>query len=256
MSRKERVHVRVDTNILRCDLFGSLPQYPSQTDFSGTPILLSPEEIHLLYKKGVLRLVDGNAAQNKPSRTDVESFISGRNEDFERQQQQMLGFKKEKAQLFSQSNSKKRKVESDEQSIVDTKYLDEIKGNEHILIQSEPKIDNIDVAPVTWTYPSTEEERHRYMVFEDLWNKGLYLTKGSKFGGDFLAYLGDPLQFHAHYVIIVKFPHEEITPLDLISYGRLGVTVKKTPVLASIFGSDQIGNPIVSYYSIDWQGVT
>lgn len=27
-------------------------------------------------------------------------------------------------------------------------------------------------------------------VFEDLWNKGFYITKGQKFGGDFLVYLG------------------------------------------------------------------
>ena len=27
-------------------------------------------------------------------------------------------------------------------------------------------------------------------IFEDLWNKGFYITDGSKFGGDFLAYPG------------------------------------------------------------------
>jgi len=57
-------------------------------------------------------------------------------------------------------------------------------------------------------------------------------------------------------VIIVKYCFEELTPLDVISYGRLGVTVKKTPVLASVFKSNSSEKSIVSYFSIDWQGVT
>ena len=30
----------------------------------------------------------------------------------------------------------------------------------------------------------------KFKIFEDLWNKGFYITDGSKFGGDFLAYPG------------------------------------------------------------------
>jgi len=57
-------------------------------------------------------------------------------------------------------------------------------------------------------------------------------------------------------VIIVK-PFEDIlSPLDLISYGRLGVTVKKTPVLASVELKNSLSKPVIHYFSIDWQGVT
>lgn len=73
---------------------------------------------------------------------------------------------------------------------------------------------------------------------------------------------GDPLQYHAHYVIIAKQYDAVVFPLDIISYGRLGVTVKKTAVLATVqtsstsdTNSNQTPNKIL-YFSIDWQGVT
>lgn len=41
-----------------------------------------------------------------------------------------------------------------------------------------------------WTYPKTHEETLRYKVFCALWEKGYYITSGSKFGGDYLMYPG------------------------------------------------------------------
>lgn len=52
------------------------------------------------------------------------------------------------------------------------------------------------------------------------------------------------------FILVVPF-EQRITPLDIISYGRLAVTVKKSPVLVTIDNSD-----IVRYTTIDWQGVT
>lgn len=31
----------------------------------------------------------------------------------------------------------------------------------------------------------------KYLVFEDLWKKGFYITPGQKFGADFLVYSGN-----------------------------------------------------------------
>lgn len=42
-----------------------------------------------------------------------------------------------------------------------------------------------------------ELERVRYAAFRDLWRRGFFLTAGDKFGGDFLAYPGDPGAFRA-----------------------------------------------------------
>ena len=103
-----------------------------------------------------------------------------------------------------------------------------------------------------WTFPQTEHEKLRYAVFQDFWKRGFYLTPGSKFGGDFLAYPGDPIQYHAHCVIIVLPYTKFISPLDVISYGRLAVTVKKSPVLASVHPDTEE----VLYLCLDWQGVS
>ena len=40
---------------------------------------------------------------------------------------------------------------------------------------------------------------------------GFFVTSGDKFGGDFLAYPGDPLLFHAKFVVICHFPSKPPT---------------------------------------------
>jgi hypothetical protein len=39
-------------------------------------------------------------------------------------------------------------------------------------------------------FPETDDERNRAQVFYDLWKKGLFLSSGSKFGANYLAYPG------------------------------------------------------------------
>ncbi len=80
--------------------------------------------------------------------------------------------------------------------------------------------------------------------------QGYFLTSGAKFGGTFLAYPADPLRFHAHFIVIVKLADALLHPLDIVASGRLGVTVKKSTVIATVIGD------AVSYITVDWQGVT
>ncbi|KAJ3299201.1 tRNA-splicing endonuclease subunit [Borealophlyctis nickersoniae] len=42
-----------------------------------------------------------------------------------------------------------------------------------------------------WTWPRTQSEQLRYKVFRGLWERGYYITSGSKFGGDYLMYPGE-----------------------------------------------------------------
>jgi len=43
------------------------------------------------------------------------------------------------------------------------------------------------------------------LIFTDLTlNKSMYLTDGLKFGANFLAYEGDPLLYHAKYLVKVR----------------------------------------------------
>lgn len=95
----------------------------------------------------------------------------------------------------------------------------------------------------------SEQDRLRCRVFRDLWQRGWYLTSAAKFGGDFLVYPGDPLRFHSQYIAIVVPFQKPLSPLDIVSFGRLGTTVKKSALLCSCDASDRI-----VYYCIDWSG--
>lgn len=210
-------------------------------------MLLSPEEVYVLHKEDVLQLVDLQAVLQQYTKLEIEEFKTKREEDNSQQVKQMIEHRQLKTQMFTQNKKQKVEERTDKDII-------ELKGQELIAIPTIPLKDiNIDSFLLEWNETTwSKEDILKMRVFYDLWKKGFYLTNGSKFGGDFLAYPGDPLQFHAHYVVIVKSEEDKMLPFDLISYGRLGVTVKKTPVIAVIYS---VSNTI-KYISIDWQGVT
>ncbi|KYQ89373.1 hypothetical protein DLAC_11803 [Tieghemostelium lacteum] len=92
----------------------------------------------------------------------------------------------------------------------------------------------------------------KYQVYCDLWEKGYYISGGSKFGGTFLAYKGDPFLYHSTFIVLVKDHNDTFTSLDLITSTRLSVNVNKTFVLASL---DPLSKKI-QYISVTWKGVT
>ena len=69
-------------------------------------------------------------------------------------------------------------------------------------------------APVVWRHPTSGKERLKYATFKHFWSLGYFLTNGVKFGGDFLAYPGDPTRFHSFYVVRCLAGDEESTPND------------------------------------------
>ncbi|KAI7862644.1 tRNA intron endonuclease [Spinellus fusiger] len=105
-----------------------------------------------------------------------------------------------------------------------------------------------------WSYVYTPEERLRCAVYNYLWHKGLYITRGSKFGGDFLAYPGDPMRFHSHYIVEAIHRETPLTPIDIIYKGRLSTNVKKTYVLASITKEAEEAKETEEVFSFSWAG--
>jgi tRNA-splicing endonuclease subunit Sen34 len=75
----------------------------------------------------------------------------------------------------------------------------------------------------------------RYNALRYFWRSGFYLTSGTKFGGDFLVYPGDPSNFHSQFILVCV---EDKTSLDsfslkqLITYARMATSVKKTFLIA------------------------
>lgn len=105
--------------------------------------------------------------------------------------------------------------------------------------------------PAEWSHPESKQEQLRYHVYRDLWNQGFFLSNGSKFGGDFLVYPGDPSRYHSHYIVIC-IPHDKpMSALDIVRMGRLGSNVRKTVLMCS-----QDCNQRISYISLQWSGIS
>eukprot|EP01120_Amphizonella_sp_Union-15-10_P011901 TRINITY_DN5176_c0_g1_i1.p1 TRINITY_DN5176_c0_g1~~TRINITY_DN5176_c0_g1_i1.p1 ORF type:complete len:155 (+),score=33.39 TRINITY_DN5176_c0_g1_i1:425-889(+) len=94
--------------------------------------------------------------------------------------------------------------------------------------------------------------RLKFMVFSDLWNKGFYVLSGSKFGGDYVLYPGDPDKYHSQLIVfVVSWEKYLISVLDIVGKERLANSVGKATVLATV-------DPLegVKYLTFKWQGVT
>ena len=87
-----------------------------------------------------------------------------------------------------------------------------------------------------WRYPETKQEQVKSLTFKELRRRGFFLTSGDKFGADFLAYPGDPLLFHAKFVILC-LKNEEIRRMPdsgLVAKCRLGTAVNKVVLLSFV----------------------
>jgi tRNA splicing endonuclease len=94
-------------------------------------------------------------------------------------------------------------------------------------------------------YPVEDEAKYR--VFKCLWHKGLFITNGDSFGGDFLTYPSDPNLFHASQIIHIVDRDQMFDHHYLSSCSRLSVTVKKKCVFAYL---DE--NESVVFQTLSW----
>lgn len=93
--------------------------------------------------------------------------------------------------------------------------------------ESEP-----EETPADPSRPSPPAER-RFRVFRELWGRGLHLTPGGKFGGDFLVYPGPPPLFHAGAVALCPRPSRPQPLGALLAAARLGTSVRKSLLLCA-----------------------
>ena len=77
------------------------------------------------------------------------------------------------------------------------------------------------------------------------------MTRGEKFGADFLAYPGDPIRHHAQYLVICDRQMGEDGDLsreEMSRLLRLSSSVKKKVLLAKM-GAEK---NVISYETISW----
>ncbi|MCE4610956.1 MAG: tRNA-intron lyase [Desulfurococcales archaeon] len=94
---------------------------------------------------------------------------------------------------------------------------------------------------------SNERFSRLYRIYKDLRDKGFIVRSGLKFGADFAVYRIGPGLEHAPFIIHVYDIDFELDPVEIIRAGRLGHSVRKKFVIASV---ERDGSPV--YLQIDW----
>jgi tRNA-splicing endonuclease subunit Sen34 len=246
-------------------LVGSLPFAAQQNDTASIPLLLAYEELSLLHRLAVVRLTPLLTLPPPLSAHARDAHVA-RLRDLDRIRcsvsvvhRRVLEFKHRAA-----ATTKKRKgVVDGEPSTADaTVYsasLADVDDLDSKLATSAAAVDQLYAAyaaavPINNSdgvaidavddesmpssnvlppMPRSTSAAH-CAVFADLWQRGFFMTSASKFGGDFLAYMGDPLKFHASYVVVVSQSAEPLLLCEIAALGRLANAVKKTGVVASL----------------------
>ncbi|TET03030.1 MAG: tRNA-intron lyase [Promethearchaeota archaeon] len=84
----------------------------------------------------------------------------------------------------------------------------------------------------------------KFIIYQDLRQKGYVPRPGLKFGADFVVYKKGPGLEHSSFIVHV-LPHDsKITAIEMVRAGRLATSVRKKFVIA---------NPLtMSYYFFEW----
>ncbi|KAJ2156690.1 tRNA-splicing endonuclease subunit [Coemansia sp. RSA 552] len=112
-------------------------------------------------------------------------------------------------------------------------------------------IDAVELEGDQFQWPQTDHDQLRFRLYRDFHNRGYYLTRGIKFGGDYLLYPGDPLRYHSsHVVSLLPNRTDKITPREIVTLGRVCTAVNKTRVLSS-WNNDK---DCFTHINLNWSG--
>jgi len=257
-------------------ILGSFVGFSPKTFNIGLPFILLPEEMQLLKEKRIIKLyqIDANkmmrpsiierASEHKEQnyQMQIEEFKEERIERIHQMADRIVEGKKRK--LLQEERKKRRKTEEGSGDANDDDIKEDIVVDKESIINQEianikpitremqviqtfeedPWLESEDKVCSKWSYPYCDSlSKCRLFTFKDLWNNNYYLTEGSKFGGDFLVYCGDPVKYHAKYVVICVESGEHVSRAgarvqDLVARCRLGTGVKKIILFSWLKGED------------------
>ncbi|KAK2865409.1 hypothetical protein FQN49_003605 [Arthroderma sp. PD_2] len=105
--------------------------------------------------------------------------------------------------------------------------------------------------------PYLPEAPSSYPLFAHLHSQGYFLSPGLRFGCQYMAYPGDPLRFHSHFLVVSMEWDEEFDLMDLVAGGRLGTGVKKGYLIGGAEKPDHDGESgrSVRTFSLEWAGM-
>ncbi|KAL1967989.1 hypothetical protein VTN77DRAFT_2406 [Rasamsonia byssochlamydoides] len=273
-------------------LIGTLPQAPQQNVFLGLPLELMPEEARILVEKGVAYIVDESKSHNLGMRALLEEDKRRYLQDLEREglqatrvqaerkeQQREEALKKLALKKTAKAGSSELQDASESPSEDPTSAADDADLN---LFGSDPRPGSalssraslmtsdappMGITPAT-SYPPLPAQVPKeylmplpdvpssYPLFAHLHSQGYFLSPGLRFGCQYLAYPGDPLRFHSHFLVVAADWDQELDLMEIVAGGRLGTGVKKGFLLggAEIDDQDQTGGKVRTF-SIEWAGM-
>ena len=244
-------------------LLGSLPGYRQQDATRGLPVLLSKEETYVLERNGWAKVRKrrrgGFSVLEEEEEGGEEMMVEMDAKEKKREQAKLRarkaskksqwgGAAKKKQKTAAAAAVKKKKEEEDEEKTIKS---DKIVDWEQVLGKTSsvvlPLTSEMDARLDEPAVEEEEEEdafhervwrkmskidRYKCAVFKDLHEKGFTMTSAAKFGGDYLAYPGDPMLFHAYFTVRVLERGEKMTPLSCSSVTRMAHAARKNVVFA------------------------
>lgn len=193
-------------------LIGTLAKAPQQNLFLGVPLELSTNEVIWLVENGFGVLVD-NLKYNLWLLRQSEPQVTNKRNEVAIVREVTLDLKLSEEQL-------KRKQETSEAgTIIVTRNS----------LGSETPIPDDILVPIDQFVARQSGSKliANYKAYKGIKAAGFFILPGIRFGGDFVAYPGDPLKFHSHLIVKVIGRHEKINCMDMVTGGRLATSVKK-----------------------------
>lgn len=198
------------------------------------PNLISPEAVYVVVRKKLGKFMKLDDAQNNNLDTNKALHEARVEECFQRETEYITKQRIEEL--------RKRGIEETQA----TKQYD--KAKLRIPIALRP---NVDCSPCNEVCISHDDvikalsrgslNYSKTLLFSDLFERGFFVSSGMKFGADFLAYMGDPVRYHAQYAVRLVSSTEDgrvdLSKLDhniLNGFQRLTHTASKIPLFATV----------------------
>lgn len=227
-------------------LIGTLPQIPQQNVFCGLPLQLFKEEVIYLLENDAAEIIDDCTSHVMALEAQTAADIAVMDDKRRVVQQQQI-------EEYTAGMVERRRLALEKKGMAD-------KPMGKMDVQPENAVSFVTEAATTGAELSgyellrqagkAPEKSAQYYIFDYLHSRGYFLSPGLRFGGNFLAYPGDSVRYHSHYIAMGK-GYEEKFPIKsvIVGGGRLGTNVKKCLVLG---GQSDDGKD--SVYCIEWSG--
>ncbi|ODQ53160.1 SEN34 subunit of tRNA-splicing endonuclease [Saitoella complicata NRRL Y-17804] len=253
-------------------LIGTLPQAPQQNLFLGLPLELMTEEAALLLEQGHAFVVDDCVAHQTATariqEADRVAFLAERAAETQKQHEEWLENERLKRETYTKKKPGKEKSTAEPKQIMEDTTEDSMNLFNSAAQDSTPKTPTETALeprviivpaqsttlthdlPTSSTAAPPQPDPARYALYKHLHARGYYSSPGLRFGAHYLAYPGDPLRYHSHFVANGLEWGEPVPLVDVVGGGRLGTGVKKAWLIGGENPETQEGR----CFSVEWAG--